>query len=137
MEANTMPRPKAVTVNPYKQQLQDKYLDHDLPYWLDDVLTGASRSQGNTKISPLMLLTLLTVYDAITTTEIKTFLNRKREAIEGRSVTNESYLAAIRRACDCAISAITHQLANGKEWESDCYVRGSLDVMVSQFNNFK
>lgn len=137
MEANIMPRPKAVTVNPYKQQLQDKYLDHDLPYWLDDVLTGASRSQGETKISPLMLLTLLTVYDTISTDEIKTFLNRKREALEGRSVTSESYLREIRKACDCAISAITHQLEIGKEWESDCYVRGSLDVMVSQFNNFK
>lgn len=136
MEANTMPRPKAITDNPYRLELQEKYLDHDLPYWLDDVLTGASRSQGNTRISPLLLLTILTVYDSITTTEIKTFLNRKREAIEGRSVTNESYLAAIRRACDCAISAITHQLSIGKEWDNDCYVRGSLDTMVSQFNKF-
>lgn len=128
-----MPRPKVIMENPYKQQLQDKYLEHDLPYWLDDVLTGASRSQGATKISPNMLLAILTVYDTITTDEIKTFLNRKREAIEGRSVTSESYLREIRKACDCAIKAITHQLHIGKEWDNNCYVRGSLDAMLSQF----
>lgn len=133
MEALDMARPKAVLVNTYKKHIQDSYLDHDLPYWLDDVLTGASRSQGNTKISPAMLLALLTVYDSITTTEIKTFLNRKREAIEGRTVENESYLAAIRRACACAVSAIDHQLAQGKSWKDETYVRGSLDVMIGQF----
>ncbi|ELI5583701.1 hypothetical protein MLN87_07450 [Escherichia coli] len=128
-----MPRPKTILVNPYKTELQNKYLDHDLPYWLDDVLTGASRSQGSSKISPMMLLTLLTVYDSITTDEIKTFLNRKREAIEGRSVTSESYLREIRKALTCAINAIEHQLANGKQWSDESYVRGSLDVMVGQF----
>lgn len=133
MEALLMPRPKAVTENPYKKQMIEVYLDHDLPFWLDDVLTGASRSQGSTKISPSMLLTLLTVYDSITTLEIKTFLNRKREAIEGRSVNDESYFRDIRRACQCAIDAIAHQLANGKTWRDETYVRGSLDVMIGQF----
>ncbi|EHQ2770443.1 hypothetical protein KRB99_000012 [Salmonella enterica] len=133
MEVLLMPRPKAVTENPYRKQLIEVYLDHDLPYWLDDVITGASRTQGNTKISPMMLLTLLTVYDSITTTEIKTFLNRKREALEGRSVENESYLASIRRACECAIKAIDHQLAKGKAWNDEQYIRGSLDVMMGQF----
>lgn len=135
MEANDMARPKAILYNPYRIELQEKYLDHDLPYWLDDVLTGASRSQGNTSISQMMLLTLLTIYDSITTTEIKTFLNRKREAIEGRTVENESYLASIRRACACAISAIEYQLSHGKKWNDDTYIRGSLDVMVNQFKN--
>ncbi|MCK7142558.1 hypothetical protein L8P30_09875 [Enterobacter asburiae] len=133
MEVLLMPRPKSILVNPFKKELQDKYLDHDLPYWLDDVLTGASRSQGSSIISPHMLLTLLTVYDSITTDEIKTFLNRKREAIEGRSVTSESYLREIRKACACAISAINHQLENGKRWSDETYIRGSLDVMVGQF----
>ncbi|EAQ0500018.1 hypothetical protein CTP45_24625 [Salmonella enterica] len=133
MEALLMPRPKAVTENPYKKQLINAYLDHDLPYWLDDVITGASRSQGSTKISPMMLLTLLTVYDSLSTLEIKTFLNRKREAIEGRTVTDESYFRDIRRACECAINAITYQLETGKKWNDEQYVRGSLDVMVGQF----
>lgn len=128
-----MPRPKAVTENPYKKQLIAAYLDHDLPYWLDDVITGASRSQGSTKISPMMLLTLLTVYDSLSTLEIKTFLNRKREAIEGRTVTDESYFRDIRRACECAIHAITHQLETGMKWNDEEYVRGSLDVMIGQF----
>lgn len=133
MEVILMPRPKAVTKNPYKKQLINAYLDHDLPFWLDDVITGASRSQGSTKISPMMLLTLLTVYDSLSTLEIKTFLNRKREAIEGRTVTDESYFRDIRRACECAIKAIDHQLASGKKWNDEEYVRGSLDVMVGQF----
>ena len=133
MEVLLMPRPKAVLVNPYKIQLQEAYLDHDLPYWLDDVITGASRSQGSSKISPMMLLTLLTVYDSITTDEIKTFLNRKREAIEGRTVESESYLREIRKALTCAINAIEHQLAKGKTWRDDPYIRGSLDVMIGQF----
>ncbi|WP_407903984.1 hypothetical protein [Escherichia coli] len=133
MEVLLMPRPKAVTENPYRKQLQEAYLDHDLPVWLDDVITGASRSQGSTKISPLMLLTLLTIYDSITTLEIKTFLNRKREAIEGRTLTDESYFRDIRRACECAINAISHQLANGKKWSDSAYIYGSLETMVSQF----
>ncbi|EGN4266583.1 hypothetical protein IHZ75_004385 [Salmonella enterica] len=133
MDVILMPRPKAITVNPYKKQLIEAYLDHDLPYWLDDVITGASRSQGSTKISPMMLLTILTVYDSITTLEIKSFLNRKREAIEGRTLTDESYFRDIRRSCECAINAIAHQLENGKQWKDENYIRGSLDVMIGQF----
>ncbi|KJP43605.1 hypothetical protein SR70_04890 [Klebsiella aerogenes] len=133
MEALDMARPKAVLVNPYKIHIQEAYLDHDLPYWLDDVIVGASRSQGSSKISPNMILTILTVYDSITTDEIKTFLNRKREAIEGRSITSDSYLREIRKACACALSAIEYQLEKGKRWSDENYVRGSLDVMIGQF----
>lgn len=133
MDAYTLPRPKTVVFNPYRAELQLKYLDHDLPYWLDDVMTGASRSQDSTRISPMLLLTLLSVYDAITTTEIKTFLNRKREALEGRTVTDESYFRDIRRACAYAISAIEYQLDHGRQWSDHTYVRGSLETMVSQF----
>lgn len=129
-------RKKAVLNNPYKDELLEVYLNQEMPYWLDDVIVGASRSQGSTELSPNMLLALLTAYDSITTDEIGTFLNRKREALEGRTITSQSYLREVRKALTCAVDAIAYQLEQGKTWNDQEYIRGSIEAMMSQFDSY-
>ncbi|MFW3388572.1 UNVERIFIED_CONTAM: hypothetical protein RF648_21530, partial [Kocuria sp. CPCC 205274] len=55
---------------------------------------------------------------------------------EGRSITSQSYLREVRKACSCAVSAIDYQLATGRSWSDSEYIRGSLEVMLSQFDRF-
>lgn len=73
------------------------------------------------------------IVSLVSTLEIKNFLNSKREAIEGRTDSNESYFTDIRRASEYAIHAISHQLETGMKWKDKGYVRSRLDVMFGKF----
>lgn len=108
-------------INPYTSVLRGLQDLRHMPVWLEDVITGATRTQGNTNISAKLLFSVLCNIPLITTGEIKTYLNRKRYALQGREVTSNSYCSSLRCAAVSAIKSIEYHLANGKLFDNRPY----------------
>lgn len=133
MKNESRGRKPRVVVNHWHSVLQNVSYS-ELNPWVDDVLTGAGRlSTGNSRVSGEMIFALLKGVYYITTSQIKSFLNRKR-IVSGEFVDSDRYCQWLSTCMVSAIKSLDYHTERGKLICNPVEVDTSFDVDEDAMN---